>query len=230
MPALQEIQSMVLRKYLILSLILSLGIPAVYPQKKKAPEKGKKPPVTVVKVAPPPKPKTPAERVADTLQEFIVQADLRSRGKNPPEKVVRFSESDVNAYMQQAIQSKSRYGIKSVYVKLLGTNYMAATTTIDFDKVKVDDQSLAVRMVRALLSGEKQIYVEGSLNSADGKGQFTLQKAYFGSVRLPVYFIDKVINYLGRRQNPPVDTSKPAALPYGLRKVEVSRGSITLRG
>ena len=221
---------MSLRRYVIVFLILSLGIPTVYPQEKKAVEKKKKPAVAVVKVAPPPKPKTPAEKVADTLQEFVVQADLRNRGKKPAEKVVRFSESDVNAYMQQAIKNKSRYGIKSVYVKLLGANYLAATTTIDFDKVKVDDQSLAVRMVRYLLSGERQIYVEGALNSAEGKGQFNLQKAYFGSVRLPVYFIDKVINYLGRRQNPPLDTSKPAALPYGLKKVEVSPGSITLRG
>ena len=207
-----------------------LCIPAVYPQAKKAVEKKKKPPVAVVKVAPPPKPKTPAEKVADTLQEFVVQADLRNRGKHPPEKVARLSEGDVNAYMQQAIKNKSRFGVKSVYIKLLAPNYVSATTTIDFDKVKVDDQSFAVRMVRALLSGEKQIYVEGFLNSKDGKGQFALQKAYFGSVRLPVYFIDKVINYLGRRQNPPLDTSKPAELPYGLKKVEISPGSITLRG
>lgn len=220
-----------LRKYLLLFLALSLSVSIGISQKKKAPEKTKKAPAAVAKpVPPPPKPKTPAEKVADILQEFVVQTDLRSHGKHPPEKVVRLTEGDVNAYMQQAIKNKTRYGVKSVYIKLIGTNYLAATTTIDFDKAKVEDQSFAVRMVRALLSGERQIYLEGTVNTKDGKGQFTLQKAYFGSIRLPVYFIDKIINYLGRRQNPPVDTSKPAPLPYGLKSVDITTGSIVLHG
>jgi hypothetical protein len=221
----------VLRYFLIVVLALSLSITNGLSQKKKAPEKAKKPPVAAVKAPPPPpKLKSPAEKVADILQDFVTQTDLRTRGKKPPEKVVRLSESDVNAYVDQAIKVKSRYGVKSVYIKLLGTNYLAATTTIDFDKAKVEDQSFAVRMVRALLSGERQIYVEGTVTTKDGKGQFALQKAYFGSVRLPVYFIDKVINYLGRRQKPPIDTSKPAPLPYGLKSMDITTGSIVLRG
>ncbi|MBI4456104.1 MAG: hypothetical protein HY644_09420 [Acidobacteria bacterium] len=219
-----------LRKFLIVGFVMSVAFVGLFSQQKKAPARAKRAPVGGVKAEAPVKPKTTAERISDILQEFVVQADLRNHGKNPPQKVVRLSEEDVNAYMRQAIKTKSRYGVTSVYVKLIGPDYVGATTTIDFAKVQVEDQSLAVRMVRSLLSGEKQIYVEGSIACKDGKGQFKLEKAYFASVRLPVYFIDKVIHYLGRRQNPPVDTSQPAALPYGLKRVEISAGSILLVG
>ena len=203
---------------------------SVFPQET-AP-KGKKPaPAAPVKVEQPvQQPESPADRVAGTLKEFIVQADLRNQGKQPAEKMVRLSEGDLNDYLQQAIKKKMRYGITSVHVKLIGPDYVGITTTIDFDKVTVEDEGLAVRMARSLLSGQKQIYVEGMVTGKDGQGQFRLDKAYLDSVRLPVYFIDKVINFLGHRQNPPLDTSKPAPLPYGLRKVEITAGSIALHG
>ncbi|MBI3940936.1 MAG: hypothetical protein HY315_08880 [Acidobacteria bacterium] len=212
-----------------LALVCLFALAPVSGQVGKQPEKARKP-VAEVKPVPPPKTKTPAEKVAGVLQEFIVQADLRQQGKNPAEKEVRLSEADLNAYMQEAVKTKARYGLTSIYIKLIGPNYIGATTTIDFGKVEVDDQSLAVRMIRSMLSGEKMIYVEGSVTSGEGKGQFKLEKAYLGSVWLPVYFIEKVINYLGQRQNPPIDTSEPVPLPYGLKKVEVAPGSILLRG
>jgi hypothetical protein len=208
-------------------LLLLLG-PA-FSQGKKAPAKSGKPPATPNAAPAQEPPKSPAERVSGVLEEFIIQADLHNRGQNPPEKVVRLSETELNAYMQHAVTRKTRYGIQSVYIKLMGGNRLGTTTTIDFDKVKVEDENLAVRMVRSLLSGEKQIYVEGVVTSDKGMGQFSLEKAYFGNVRLPVYFIEKVINFLGHRQIPPVDTSKPVPLPYGLKKLEVDDGSIVLR-
>ena len=213
----------------IAAMLLLLVLGAAFSQGKKTPPRAGEPP-TLPSAAPAQEPpEAPEERVSGVLQEFIVQADLHNRGENPPEKVVRLSETELNAYMQHAVIRKTRFGIQSVYIKLMGGNRLGTTTTIDFDKVAVEDESLAIRMVRSLLSGRKQIYVEGVVTTDKGMGQFSLEKAYFGSVRLPVYFIEKVINFLGHRQNPPVDTSKPVPLPYGLKKLEVYDGSIVLR-
>lgn len=222
-----------LRNLAGLFLILSLCYSTAFSQKRKVPAPpSRKPPAAVPKPAPapPPVPKTPAEKVSFILQDYITQADVRMKGKNPPEKTIRLGEGDVNAYIQQAVKTKSRFGVNAVYVKFIGANYLGATTRIDFNKVKVEDQSLPVRMVRSVLSGERQIYVEGFVNTLNGKGQFRLEKAYFGSLRLPVYFIEKVIHFLGSRQNPPIDTSKPVPLPYGLKKIEVLAGAVVLRG
>lgn len=211
-------------------LVCSLGLlPAGAQTKRPAASKAKKSAVETAP-APPPKPRTPAEKVSDTLQEFIVQADLRGKGKNPPEKQARFSEDELNAYVQEAIKAKARFGITSVAIKLIGPNYLGATASVDFGKVNVEDQSLGVRMVRSMLSGEKQIYIEGTIIAGGGKGQFKLEKAYLGQVRLPVYFIEKVLNFLGHRQTPPIDTSQPVPLPYGLKNIEVGTGSVLLRG
>ncbi|HEY2933703.1 MAG TPA: hypothetical protein VGK99_18355 [Acidobacteriota bacterium] len=213
-----------------LFLILALSVSTASSQKRKAPLPAPKKPALAAPKPVPPVPRTPAERVSFILQDYITQADSRIRGKNPPERMIRLGEGDINAYVQQAVKAKSRFGVNSVYIKFIGPNYLGATTRIDFNKVKVEDQSLAVRMVRSVLSGEKQIYVEGFVNTNNGKGLFRLEKAYFGNLRLPVYFIEKVINYLGSRQNPPIDTSKPVPLPYGLKKIEVLAGAVVLRG
>jgi hypothetical protein len=210
-------------------LAMALACPPTFGQAAKSSGKAKKSSTEAIP-APPPKPQTPAEKVSSVLQEFVLQADQRTQGKTPPEKRVQLSETELNAYVQEAIKAKARYGLTSASIKLIGPNLLGATATIDFGKVKVEDESLAVRMVRSMLSGEKQIYVEGSIVSGDGKGQFKVDKAYVGSVRLPVYFIDKVINFLGRRQNPPIDTSAPVPLPYGLKGIEVTAGAILLRG
>ena len=47
---------------------------------------------------------------------------------------------------------------------------------------------------------------------------FEVEKAYFGSVPLPAFFVQKMIEVVATRQPEHYDTSKPVPLPFGLRK------------
>jgi len=174
----------------------------------------------------------PAAKVYQTLEEFLTQFELRSAGKNPPEKVVRLTESEVNAYLKEEVRIKAeKYPpLKSLAVKFISPDYIGIRSMIDFQKVKGLDSNMALRSMQSMLSGVREIYVEGTLTSADRMYQFKLEKAYLGGLRLPVTIIEYLVKHFAAKQDPSFDLSKPALLPYGLQNADIQAGSITLRG
>jgi hypothetical protein len=196
----------------------------------------KKPASAAPKAAPavkaPASPLPAAEKVRLVLQDYLEQWERRNAGKNPPEKVVRLTEGEVNAYLKEEVRAKSpKYpGLQAIVVKFISLDYVGVTTTIDFSKVRQLDSNIALRSVRYLLTGSQQIYVEGSVSSANRMGQFKLEKAYLGNVRLPVTLIEFLIKHFAPPQDPPIELGKPAVLPYGLKRIAIEPGSVTLRG
>jgi hypothetical protein len=182
-------------------------------------------------------PKTPpvspaAAKVSRILQEFVEHFELRSAVKDTPDKVVRLTEAEVNAYLQEEVRIKAeKYPeLKSLTVKFIGPNYIGVTAAIDFQKVKQLDSNAGLRSIRALLTGIQEIYVEGTLSSADRMAQFKLEKAYLGRLRLPVTMIEFLVEQIAAKPGQSTELSKPFTLPYGLKKVDIQSGSITLRG
>ena len=48
---------------------------------------------------------------------------------------------------------------------------------------------------------------------------FSVEKAYYGSLPLPAFFVQKMIQVVAARQPEKYDTSKPMRIPFGLRRV-----------
>jgi hypothetical protein len=46
-----------------------------------------------------------------------------------------------------------------------------------------------------------------------------VEKAYYQDVRLPAFFVQKMIQIVAERQPEKYDTSKPLPLPFGLRRL-----------
>jgi len=153
-------------------------------------------------------------------------------GQDPPEKVVRLTESEVNAYLKEEVRIKAeKYpALKSLAVQFIRPGYIGVRSTIDFQKVKGLDSNMALRSMQSMLSGVREIYVEGTLTSADRMYQFKLEKAYLGGLRLPITIIEYLVKHFAAKQDPSFDLSKPALLPYGLQNADIQAGSITLRG
>ena len=63
------------------------------------------------------------------------------------------------------------------------------------------------------------MWVDYRFQANEGRGTFTVEKAYFGDVRLPALVVEKMIDILAARQPEHYDTSKPLPLPFGLRYV-----------
>jgi hypothetical protein len=219
-------------KHAAVLLMCCLLVTGVYPQMNPAAPPASKPvhpSKNTSMSAPTP---APAAKVYQTLEEFRTQFELRSAGKNPPEKVVRLTESEVNAYLKEEVRIKAdKYpALKSLAVVFISPDYLGIKSTIDFQKVKGLDSNLALRSMQSMLSGVKEIYVEGTLTSADRLFQFKLEKAYLGGLRLPVTLIEYLVKHFAAPQDPSFELSKPALLPFGLQKADIQAGNITLRG
>lgn len=171
----------------------------------------------------------PADRVTQILQQFSSLSDRRKQGQVAPATAARLSGSEVNAYLRQELQSQPVEGLKSLEIKFLGANVLGAASVIDFDQVAVGDSSFAVRSMKSLISGKKQIYLEGVVTSGEGVARIKLQKAEMGSLSLPIPFVEMIVNYVGQGQDPPVDLSKPSPLPHGVREIEIGKGYLILR-
>ena len=57
------------------------------------------------------------------------------------------------------------------------------------------------------------------INANDSKISFSVEKAYYQSLRLPAFFVEKMIEIVAARQPEKYDTSKPMPIPFGLRQV-----------
>ena len=131
----------------------------------------------------------------------------------------RLTEAEVNEYADYALKSTPRPGLQSVTIKLFPNNYYSTFTVIDFDAVERFKPGTIPALLRPVLSGRKSIWVDCRVQAQNGVATFTIEKAYFGSIRLPAFFVQKMIEVLAARQPEHYDTSKPVPLPFGLRNV-----------
>jgi len=129
------------------------------------------------------------------------------------------SATEINDYMRWALRTTPRPGIDSVTVKIFRNNYVSIFTMVDFDAVEKWHPGTIPGIFRPILSGKKSIWLDYRFQADNGKVTFSVEKAYYGSVRLPALFVQKMIQVVAARQPEKYDTSKPLPLPFGLRKV-----------
>lgn len=140
----------------------------------------------------------------------------------------QLTEAEVNEYLQHARMVNPRPGLERLTVRFFPGNYVSTLTVIDFDLVEQARPGTVPALLRPVLSGKREVWIDLRLNAANGFGTFSVEKAYFQSIRLPAFVVEKLINVVGARQPEKFDTSKPVPLPYGLRSVVT--GDKTLAG
>lgn len=131
----------------------------------------------------------------------------------------QLSEVEINEYMQYSLKTTPRPGLQSVTLKLFPKNYVSTFTVVDFDAVERWKPGTIPAILKPVLTGKKSVWVDYRFQIKDGQGTFTVEKAYYQNVRLPAYVVGKMIEILAARQPEHYDTSKPLALPFGLRQV-----------
>jgi hypothetical protein len=142
-----------------------------------------------------------------------------SQGSNSKQVSFSFSEAELNEYLSYSLQAVPRPGIKSVVVKVFPGNYVSTFTTVDFDAIQRWKPGTVPALLRPVLNGQKTIWLDIRFQAKDGAATFTVEKAYFQSMRLPAFFVEKMMQVLAARQPEKYDTTKPVPLPFGLRQV-----------
>jgi hypothetical protein len=70
-------------------------------------------------------------------------------------------------------------------------------------------------ILRPVLNGKKSIWVDYRFEDDNGKMTFSVEKADYGGLRLPAFFVQEMIKIVAARQRKEYDTSKPMPPPFG---------------
>ncbi len=131
----------------------------------------------------------------------------------------RLSSAEIDEYMLWSLRATPRPGLDSVTIKIFPHNYVSTFTIVDFDAVEKWKPGTIPGILRPVLNGKKSLWVDYSFHADNGKLTFSVEKAYYGSLRLPAFFVQEMIKIVAARQPEKYDTSKPLPLPFELQKV-----------
>ncbi len=132
---------------------------------------------------------------------------------------IRLAEADINDYLRYSLRHTPRPGLDSLAIKVFPANYVSTFAVVDFDAVERWKPGTIPLLMRPVLSGKKSLWTDFRFKAQDGKLTFSVEKAYFQSIRLPAILVRKIIQIVAARQPEKYDTSRPVPLPHGLRQV-----------
>ena len=161
-----------------------------------------------------PEPPTPA--VSKILDLFT---QLRAAGAAHQPVAFQLSDGEFNEYSRWALKSSPRPGFESMSAKIFRYNYVSTFTVVDFDAVERWKPGTIPFALKPILNGKKSVWIDFRFSVQNAKLTFSVEKAYFQDVRLPAFFVEKLIEILAARQKEHYDTTKPLALPFGLREL-----------
>jgi hypothetical protein len=147
------------------------------------------------------------------------QADEHKTHGAPQHVAFQWTDAEINEYLGYSLKATPRPGLESVTVKAFANNYVSTFTIVDFDAVERWKPGLIPSVLRPVLKGRKSIWVDYRFQIANSRVTFSVEKAYYQEVRLPAFFVQKMIQIVAERQPEKYDTSKPLPLPFGLRRV-----------
>lgn len=170
-------------------------------------------------------PLPPAVRKFLVMFQNLREAEVQA----PPSRRQVFfvlTGSEINDYMRYALRTTPRPGLDSVSVKIFPHNYISTFTTVDFDAVEHWHAGTIPAVLKPVLRGRQSIWVDFQFVATEAKVSFSVEKAYYGNIRLPAFFMQKMIEIVAARQPEHYDTSKPVPLPFGLRQVWTENGTV----
>jgi hypothetical protein len=169
----------------------------------------------------------PVQPPAATKMLNLFQALLTSQDHNSQRISFSFTESELNEYLSYSLQTVPRPGIRSVTVKVFAYDYISTFTVVDFDAIERWKPGTVPALLRPVLNGKKAIWLDVRFQAKNGTATFSVEKAYFQSIRLPAFFVEKMIQIVAARQPEKYDTSKPLPLPFGLKQVSTKEHLVT---
>ena len=129
------------------------------------------------------------------------------------------TDGEINDYMRYALKATPRPGIESVTVKVFPEGYISTFTMVDFDALERWHPGLVPALLRPVLRGRQSVWVDYRVRASGYQATFSVEKAYYGQIRLPAFFVERMIQVIAARQPEKYDTSKPLTLPFGLKQV-----------
>lgn len=132
---------------------------------------------------------------------------------------VELHEAEINQYLEYCLAHTPRPGLHSLRIKIFPHNYISTFAVVDFDALESWKPGTIPALLKPILTGRKSLWTDFRFRAAQHRLTFSVEKADFQNLRLPILLVEKLIQIAAARQPEHYDTSKPVLLPYGLRRI-----------
>lgn len=136
-------------------------------------------------------------------------------------------EGDLNAFLKSQLEERQRNGIRDLSIRL-SEGTITTYLKVNMDELELNGESVSLGFFKALLEGTQRLEVEGKLVAEDGIGTFTAERARLNDIPIPGSLVNRILSAVGRRQEPPFDPTQPFQMPYGIQRVTVEPGKVTI--
>ena len=169
------------------------------------------------------KPAGPANRVEQVLQ------DLEASSDSPSNRAKRYAltEEELNAYLAQRLREKPDPAIRGISVRL-GDGVFTTLATFNPDGMKPAEEDWAGQLFQGLFRGEQNLEITGQLATKAGEGAYQVQEARLSGVSIPPALVISILAPAGKKLDPPFDPTQPFQLPYGIQRIEVETGKVSI--
>lgn len=162
-----------------------------------------------------------AARVQSVIDELVA----REHDATAPRRY-QISEDELNAYLIRKLRERPPRGVEDVKVQLREGSFLTRLE-VDLDKVQIPEGA-GSSLLLAFLSGRQNLEILGRLQGEGGRATYTIEEARLNSYSLPVSIVRSILRSAAKKQDPPFDPTEPFNLPYGIQRLEVRTGKVTV--
>jgi hypothetical protein len=166
-----------------------------------------------------------SRRDADILKQKV--AAIVASGAAPARQPRRttLTEDELNSYLTLDAAKDLPTGVVEPSVQMLGPGRLSGRAIVDLDAVRKEQPPRGLLDPRRLLVGRLPVMATGTLQTANGIAQFSLESAAVGGLRMPKTVLQEILSYYTRSTERPEGLSMddPFTLPSNIRELQVDR-------
>jgi hypothetical protein len=136
-----------------------------------------------------------------------------------------FSGDEVNAYLQIRLTPLFPTGVTEPSVVLVGQGRVSARAVVDLDAIRRKGSG-GLFDPTSYLSGRLPVTAAGTLRTAEGMGQFDLERAEISGIAVPKSLLQEIVSYYTRSPEMPdgVNLDERFELSHEIKRIDVESG------
>jgi hypothetical protein len=140
------------------------------------------------------------------------------------------TEGELNSWLHFSSGPHLPVGVTEPSVGIQGEGRLNGRAVVDLDQVRRKKSSGSWFDPLSYLTGRLPVTASGTLQTRDGRGQFTLESAAVSGIPIPKTFLQEIVSYYTRTADTPngINIDDPFDLPVEIRQIEVQPGQATI--
>jgi len=153
-----------------------------------------------------------------------------TRGESRPTGYrTEFVGDEVNSYLQLRLAAKLPSGVADPAVTLQDAGRLSGRAIVDLDGIR-KKSSGGWFDPTAYLGGKLPVTATGTLTTANGTGQFSLETAEISGIPIPKSFLQELVSYYTKSPDNPngINIDAPFQLPVQIQRIDVVTDKATV--